>query len=417
MSHLLQPLQLPCGKTLQNRLAKAAMTERLSFQNGQPNHLHQHLYQQWLTTGAGLLITGNVMIHRQHLESAGNVIVDHPDCLPAMQAYAQSAQSASTQAWVQISHSGRQTSRLVNLHPKAPSPVQLKKLALFGTPKAMNEQDIEEVIEGFVRTAGICQKAGFKGIQIHSAHGYLLSQFLSPITNRRADRWGGSLENRSRLLRTILAQVRNQVGPDYPVSVKLNSADFQRGGFTQEESLEVVSMLHDLGVDLLEVSGGTYESMAFFMLNEEHGAGMRASTQKREAYFLDFAQRVRQVSPIPLMITGGFRTYEFCETALAEGLVDVIGMARPFLLNLPEIPGFLVGQVPQLKDPRVRTGIKKLDDLAEGGYYARQLVRLAKGKPVQQKAPGIPSATFLLGHELKKAIPKMRYRKPKDARS
>ena len=404
-----QPLQLPCGVQLHNRLCKAAMTERLAGPDGSPNALHNRLYQAWLKTGAGLLITGNMMINRNHLESGGNIIVDHEGILPKLQELAKQSQSATTQTWVQISHSGRQTSRLVNLHPKAPSSVQLKKWALFGTPRAMTEADIQEVIAGFVRTAKLCQQAGFKGIQIHSAHGYLLSQFLSPHTNLRQDQWGGTLENRSRLLRTILTQVREVVGPAYPVSVKLNSADFQRGGLTEEESLVVVQMLQELGVDLLEISGGTYEKMAFFTKNEEV-ANQKESTKRREAYFLDFAHRVRETCQIPLMITGGFRTYDFCQSALADGAVDVIGMARPFLLNLPEMADFLAGKIPQLKDPRVRTGIKALEEMAEGGYYARQVVRIAQGKPVQNKVQGIPSVSFVLTHELKKAIGKQFYR-------
>ncbi|MEO1713890.1 MAG: NADH:flavin oxidoreductase/NADH oxidase family protein, partial [Bacteroidota bacterium] len=334
-----QPLQLPCGVHVHNRLCKAAMTERLAGPDGSPNALHNRLYQAWLKTGAGLLITGNMMINRNHLESGGNIIVDQEAILPKLQELAKQSQSATTQTWVQISHSGRQTSRLVNLHPKAPSSVQLKKWALFGTPRAMTEADIQEVIAGFVRTAKLCQQAGFRGIQIHSAHGYLLSQFLSPHTNLRQDQWGGSLENRSRLLRTILTQVRKVVGPAYPVSVKLNSADFQRGGLTEEESLVVVQMLQELGVDLLEISGGTYEKMAFFTKNEEV-ANQKESTRRREAYFLDFAHRVREICQIPLMITGGFRTYDFCQSALADGAVDIIGMARPFLLNLPEMADF-----------------------------------------------------------------------------
>ncbi|MEO0341432.1 MAG: NADH:flavin oxidoreductase, partial [Bacteroidota bacterium] len=239
------------------------MTERLSNARFNATPAHNHLYQKWAQTGAGLLITGNVIIDRKHLESAGNIVFDEQVNESLLKEWAQNAQANGNAAWVQISHAGRQTNRFSTSRPLAPSAVQLKKMGLFGTPKAMTEAQIEEVLHGFSNAAQIAQRVGFSGIQIHAAHGYLLSQFLSPITNQRTDQWGGSLENRSRLLRNIIKVTRHFVGPKFPISVKLNSADFQKGGFTQEESLEVVQMLDELEIDLLEISGGTYERLAF----------------------------------------------------------------------------------------------------------------------------------------------------------
>ena len=303
---LQEPFKLPCGASIPNRLAKAAMTERISNSSFDATKAHQHLYQQWSKTGAGLLITGNVMIDRKHLESAGNIAFDQDANEVMLKEWAKNAQENGNAAWVQISHAGRQTNRFSTNHPLAPSAVQLKKMGLFGTPKAMTATQIEAVMKGFSTAAQIAQRVGFSGVQIHAAHGYLLSQFLSPITNKRNDQWGGSLENRSRLLRSIIKNIRHYVGPNFPISVKLNSADFQRGGFTEEESLEVVQMLDQLGIDLLEISGGTYERLAFFEMNDEQSE-LRESTQKREAYFIDFAQRIRTISKLPLMVTGGFR--------------------------------------------------------------------------------------------------------------
>jgi len=397
--------QLPCGVTLPNRLVKAAMTERLTATDGQPNQQHYRLYGQWAQTHAGLLITGNVMTEPTHLESCGNVVIANRTGLPKLQKWAEIAKSQGNHVWVQISHSGRQTSRFLNRRPKAPSQVQLKRLGLFGKPQALQEAEIQAIIEGFTRTATIVQEAGFTGVQIHAAHGYLLSQFLSPRTNRRTDKWGGSLENRSRLLRSIVVQVREAVGADFPISVKLNSADFQRGGFTEEESLEVVQMLESLGVDLLEISGGTYENVAFFLLNEEEHQ-LKKSTQQREAYFMDFARKVREVSKLPLMVTGGFRTYDFCEEVLKKGELDLIGMARPFITNLPDMAEFLTGQVKELYNRPIRTGIQLLEDAAEGGYYARQIVRLAKGQPVKLEHNALISAMYLIKHEFVKAAGK-----------
>ena len=308
-------LTLPCGVTLENRLVKSAMTERISNKKSEPTKGHERLYQDWADTGAGLLITGNVMIDKKHMESAGNVCFNDDKMLPKLTKWAEAGKKNGNHLWVQISHSGRQANRFTNAKPLAPSEVQLKKIGLFGKPVAMTEEDILQVITVFAKASKLTKEAGFTGLQIHAAHGYLLSQFLSSRTNKRTDQWGGSIENRSRLLRAIIREVREVVGADFPISVKLNSSDFQRGGFTEEESLEVVKMLDKEKIDLLEISGGTYEKVVFFLMNED-GNEIKESTKKREAYFIDFARKVRSISKLPLLITGGFRSYEFCNEVL-----------------------------------------------------------------------------------------------------
>ncbi len=397
-------LKLPCGATLKNRLVKSAMTERISNKKFEPTQGHEQLYKDWSDTGAGLLITGNVVIDHKHLESAGNVCFDET-MLPKISAWAEASKANGNHVWVQISHSGRQANKFSTSRPLAPSEVQLKKMGLFGKPKAMTEEDIQEVIQGFVRTAKLAKQGGFTGVQIHAAHGYLLSQFLSPNTNLRTDRWGGNIENRSRLLLTIIKEVRKEVGPEFPIAVKLNSADFQRGGFTEEESLEVVKMLDKENIDVLEISGGTYEKLAFFILNEE-GAEMKESTKRREAYFIDFAKKIRTISSLPLMITGGFRSYDFCNEVLENGEVDLIGMARPFITNKNDITGFLKGEVPNLDNLVLRTGIKQFEDSAEGGFYARQLIRFSKGKKLKVNMSPLWCSMFLVLYEFRKAMVK-----------
>lgn len=397
-------ITLPCGVKLKNRLVKSAMTERISNKNFEPTKGHELLYKDWANTGAGLLITGNVVIDRKHLESAGNVCFDE-NMLPKISSWAQASKSGGNHVWVQISHAGRQANKFSTSRPLAPSEVQLKKMGLFGKPKAMTEQDIQEVIRGFVKAADLAKKGGFTGVQIHSAHGYLLSQFLSPMTNKRTDQWGGSLENRSRLLLTIIREVRQVVGPNFPIAVKLNSADFQRGGFTEEESLEVVKMLDAEKIDLLEISGGTYEKLAFFILNEEE-SDVKESTKRREAYFIDFAKKVRSISSLPLLITGGFRSYDFCNEVLENGEVDLIGMARPFITNKDDIAGFLEGKIPNLKNLVLRTGIKQFEDSAEGGFYARQLIRFSKGKKLKTNMSPLWCSMFLVLYEFRKAMVK-----------
>ncbi|MEM6805742.1 MAG: NADH:flavin oxidoreductase/NADH oxidase family protein [Bacteroidota bacterium] len=401
-NYLKTSFTLPCGVEIKNRLVKSAMTERISNKKLEPTTELHHLYKSWANTGAGILITGNVMVDPVHRESAGNVYAGEDSMLPKLKAWAEAATQNNTEAWVQLSHAGRQTSRFLKARPQAPSEVQLHKMGLFGKPKAMTEQEIQELIGKFVTSAKLCKAAGFTGIQLHAAHGYLLSQFLSPLTNLRTDQWGGSVENRSRLLFSIIEACREALGPKFPIAVKLNSSDFQRGGFTEEESLEVIQKLEGK-IDLLEISGGTYEKLVFFELNEEVDK-IKESTRKREAYFIEFSKKIRTISKTPLLITGGFRSFGFCNEALANKELDFIGMARPFITNLADIPDFLDNKVDKLENYIVRTGIKSIDDSAEGGYYARQLIRLSKGKALDKKISPMKSSMFFLTHELKKSL-------------
>ena len=402
---LKQPIILPCGASLRNRIVKAAMTERIANRKLEPTRDHEVLYTKWAESDAGLLITGNVMIDKVHLESCGNVYFGDLELAEKLKPWVKAGTSKGNHIWPQISHAGRQTTVLNSFRPKAPSAVKLKKLGLFMKPKAMTEEDIQEVIFNFVKAATLTKKAGFTGLQIHSAHGYLLNQFLSPITNKRNDQWGGSLENRSRLLLTIVREVRNVVGPKFPISVKINSSDFQRGGFSEDDAFELVKELDLAGIDLLEISGGTYEKIAFLMMNDENNA-IRESTRKREAYFIDFAKKIRSVTKVPLMVTGGFRSFEFCNEVLEKNELDLIGIARPFITNVDDIKGFINGKVKSLDNIIVRSGIKKLDDLAEAGFHGLQIVRLSKEKKFKPDIGALNAARFFLWHEIKKGIMK-----------
>lgn len=335
-SLLAQPLTLPCGATVANRLSKAAMTEGLATADGVPTAKLNRLYGIWSDGGAGILLSGNIQVDRDHLERPGNVVIDRePDeaMRAALASWAQAATRNGNHFWAQISHAGRQTQKIVNKAPKAPSAV---KLGLpggqFGQPVAMTEQDIVEVIRRFGLCAAAVKEAGFTGVQVHAAHGYLLSQFLSPRSNQRTDQYGGTLANRARALLEAVAAVRKAVGPKFPVSVKLNSADFQKGGFAFEDSLQVVQWLEQAGVDLIEISGGTYEQPKLLGLQgmeEEEQQQVAASTQLREAYFVDFAKAMQEKVNVPLMVTGGFRQRLVMEQALQTGSADIIGLGRP----------------------------------------------------------------------------------------
>lgn len=335
-SPLAQPLTLPCGVILPNRLSKAAMTEGLATPDGLPTAELERLYGIWSDGGAGMLLSGNIQVDRDHLERPGNVVIDRePDAAmrAALASWAQAATRNGNHFWGQISHAGRQTQKVVNPHPKAPSAV---KLGLpggqFGEPVALTREEIAEIVRRFGVCAAACKEAGFTGVQVHSAHGYLLSEFLSPRSNLRDDEYGGSLENRARALLECVASVRAAVGPDFPVAVKINSADFQKGGFAFEDSLQVVQWLEAAGVDLIEISGGTYEQpklLGVEGVEEEEPQHVKQSTAAREAYFVDFALAMQEKVQVPLMVTGGFRRREVMEQALTSGSADLIGLGRP----------------------------------------------------------------------------------------
>ncbi len=350
------PLDLPCGATVPNRLCKAAMTERLADPHNRATPALERLYRLWGAGGAGLLLTGNVQIDRKHLEAAGNVAIDGTEdaaALAALRGFAEAAKSGGARVWMQISHAGRQTLKIINPHPKAPSAV---KVALpggqFGEPVALEAAEIPPLIARFAHAARVARETGFDGVQIHAAHGYLISEFLSPRINVRNDEWGGDLAGRARFLLETVRQTRNAVGADFPVSVKINSADFQRGGFSFEDSQVVVRWLDEAGVDLIEISGGNYEQPSMMKL-----AGMEpvfdptiaASTRAREAYFQKFAPEIRKnISRAKLMVTGGFRSAVAMEAAIAEDGIDLIGLGRPLCVD-PGVAGQLLrGEIAEL---------------------------------------------------------------------
>ena len=330
-----KPLTLPCGASLPNRLCKAAMTEGLADPLGQATPALTQLYGLWSDGGAGLLLSGNVQIDGDHLERPGNVIIDSEpgeEAMSALRRWAEAGTRGGNHFWAQISHAGRQCQKMVNPHPKAPSAM---KLGLpggqFGEPIPLTQEEIEDIVQRFAVCAKACQEAGFTGVQIHAAHGYLLSQFLSPRTNLRQDKYGGSLENRARVLLDVVEAIRGAVGPTFPICVKLNSADFQKGGFDFADSLQVAKWLEDASVDMLEISGGTYEQpqlLGVEGMEEVEEQNVAPSTVAREAYFVDFALAMQKEVSIPLMVTGGFRRRATMEEALANG-ADMVGIGRP----------------------------------------------------------------------------------------
>ncbi len=357
------PLQLP-SETLPNRLAKAAMTEGMSDPQGRPSDDLVRLYEAWGRGGAGLLISGNVPVDAHHLERPGNVIiagVQDDAAKAALRRLAQAARSGGAGFWAQLSHAGRQTPALVNPTPKAPSAVPLALPGkLYGVPVPLQGAEIRAIIQAFADAAAVCREAGCTGVQIHGAHGYLVSQFLSPLANKREDEWGGSLENRARLLLEIVRTTRAAVGRDFTLAVKLNSADFQRGGFAPGESMQVAQWLEAEGVDLLEVSGGNYEQPRMMKMEGLEAAdlsGLPPSTAAREAYFLDFAVELRKQVKTPLMVTGGMRSAAAMNEAIERDGVALIGIGRPMVVD-PDAPQRLLEGAASLDryEERLRLG-------------------------------------------------------------
>lgn len=353
------PLTLPCGAILPNRLAKAAMTEGLGTPNGVPTAELERLYGLWSDGGAGLLITGNVIVDADHLERPGNVVIDRePDAAmaAALASWAKTGTRGGNHLWAQISHGGRQVQKSVNPSPKSASDVQLALPGgQFAKPVPLSKAEIADLVQRWAIAAKACQNAAFTGVQIHAAHGYLVSQFLSPRSNRRTDHYGGSLENRARFLLEIVAAVRAAVGSSFPIAVKLNSADFQKGGFDFADSLVVVKWLEAASVDLVEISGGTYEQpklLGIAGMEAEEQQDIAPSTAAREAYFVDFAQAMQGEVGVPLMVTGGFRSRAAMVQALEIGAADVIGIGRPMCV-MTDAPHRLIdglGQLPRYED-------------------------------------------------------------------
>jgi 2,4-dienoyl-CoA reductase-like NADH-dependent reductase (Old Yellow Enzyme family) len=328
-SKLFSPLVLRSGGTLRNRVAKAAMEEGMAGDAQLPDERLTSLYRRWGAGGAGLLITGNVMVHAEALTGPGGIVLDDRAPLDPFARWAEAGKAGGAAMWMQVSHPGRQVQAKMPGVVWAPSPVAIelgKHSKRFARPVAMTKEQIGATVERFATTASLAERAGFDGVEVHAAHGYLLSQFLSPLVNQRGDEWGGGLENRARLLLDVVRAIREAVSSSFVVAVKLNSADFQRGGFDAEDAARVIEMLEPLGVDLVELSGGSYESPAM------SGRPADGRTAAREAYFLELAAQLAETSRLPLMLTGGITSRETAEQVLASG-VALIGMASAMAIT------------------------------------------------------------------------------------
>ncbi|MEB6666095.1 NADH:flavin oxidoreductase/NADH oxidase family protein [Acinetobacter vivianii] len=385
MSQIADSIQIR-NTTFKNRIIKGAMSEALANDAGQPNDLLIGLYEAWAKGGLGCAVTGNVMVNIGAKNEPGVVAIETERDLEKLKQWAAVGKKHGMVQLIQLSHPGRQCPKGLNKETVAPSAVPFSPVlaTMFGTPRELTHDEILDIIQRFATAAAVCEKAGFEGVQFHGAHGYLISQFLSPLTNKRTDQWGGSIENRMRFLLEIYKAVRAATSENFIISVKLNSADFQRGGITEEDVITVFKAIDAAGIDIIEISGGTYEAPAMAGAKAEK---RKASTIAREAYFLDFAEKIRQHVSCKLMVTGGFRTVEGMNAALASGACDFIGVARPLAVE-PDLPERLIaGHDVRYAVNQIKTGIPFVDKMAimEIIWYAAQFKAIGQGKKPNPK--------------------------------
>ena len=385
---LFTPITLPNGTTIKNRFFKSAMSEGMGTKNFQPKKNIATLYKRWAEGGTGLIITGNIMIDPKGTAEPGNIVFDKNSNMEILKNWAKQGQQHGAKVMVQLNHPGKQAPKTVSKQTVAPSAVPLGNglNKLFSTPRALTTSEVEELVQKFVTSAKVAKEAGFSGVQIHAAHGYLISQFLSPHDNRRTDKYGGSLENRMRFLKEIYLGMREELGKDFTIGIKINSTDFKEDGLTEEDSLKTIIELANLGLDFVEISGGTYERPAMM------GATSKSTNQ---VFFAEYSKKLKQKIEIPVVVTGGIRSINAMNTLLNDNTTDFIGIARPLTID-PNIPNKIKqGTYTIVETTRVSTGVKKLDKIFGSllgiVYYQVLMQNIAKGKEPKATKNAWPS--------------------------
>lgn len=368
MTVLATPFVLRCGLVLANRLVKSAMAEGLATAHGLPTTRHQRLYETWARGGAGLLVTGNVMIDPDHRSASGDVVL-REDAHGTFAAWSAAVTRHGAPLFMQLNHPGRQAPRRLCARPIAPSAVAMERASwLFAAPRALSVSEIEALIDRFARAAAFAERTGFAGVEVHAAHGYLLSQFLSPKVNVRRDVYGGSAENRLRILVEVIRKIRKATSKRFAVAVKLNSSDLERGGLDIDDSLTIARRLDDEGIDLLEVTAGTYASDAL----------LGRATGGRTPYFVEYVRALRAVCGVPLVLTGGHRDADCMAELVSSGVHDLVGLARPMVL-VPDLPRrVFAGERVRITEPEI-VRIPGVVSLLALRWYTQQMHRIADG--------------------------------------
>jgi len=353
---LFEPLQLLCGRTLQNRIVKSAMSDSLGDGAGNPTDAQMRLYERWALSGVAASIIGEVQNTPLFAEKPGNLVLDVDSDQTKFRKLAEIGSTGDAQLWLQLGHAGAMAYPPIST-PKGPSAIDISGLSCT----AMSINEIHDLPAEFARTAVLAQSLGFGGVQIHAAHGFLLSQFLSPLFNKRVDDYGGPIESRMRLLLEIVEAVTDVVGRQFVIAVKLNATDQLAGGFDSQDALKVIAALNETRIDLIDISGGTYFP----------GAKSASDSAGSGPYFIEFASHARKLTSKPLMVTGGFKTKQQAVDAIASGNVDLIGVARAFALD-PELPNSW------RREPPVNPQFPRFTSPPEGGVTAWYTMRLTQ---------------------------------------
>ena len=385
---LFTPITLPNGTTIKNRFFKSAMSEGMGTRDFQPKKNIATLYKRWAEGGTGLIITGNIMVDPKGTAEPGNIVFDKNSNMEILKDWAKQGQQHGAKVMVQLNHPGKQVPKTIAKETVAPSTIPLGNglNKLFSTPRALTTSEVEELVQKFVTSAKVAKEAGFSGVQIHAAHGYLISQFLSPHDNRRTDKYGGSLENRMRFLKEIYLGMREELGKDFTIGIKINSTDFKEDGLTEEDSLKTIIELANLGLDFVEISGGTYERPAMMGVT---------SKSTNQVFFAEYSKKLKQKIEIPVVVTGGIRSINAMNTLLNDNTTDFIGIARPLTID-PNIPNKIKqGTYTIVETTRVSTGVKKLDKIFGSllgiVYYQVLMQNIAKGKEPKATKNAWPS--------------------------
>lgn len=314
-----EPLNLPCGVQLKNRLIKSAMSDSLGDGAGNVTDAQIRLYERWAEGGAAMSLIGEVQGTPDFPEKPGNLVLTPGADMDALKRLAKHGSKNGAHIWPQLGHAGALAHAPIS-RAKGPSPLDVEGLRCEG----MSLQDIHALPGAYARSAALAQKVGFTGVQIHAGHGFLFSQFLSPLFNHRTDAYGGSVEARFRIIGEVIDAVRQMVGAAFPIGIKINSTDKLMGGLTEDDALDVVRLIDQSSIDLVDVSGGTYFPGAASSSDGASSSG---------PYFVDFARRAKEVTSIPIALTGGFETRGQAMAALQDGAADAISLARAMVLD------------------------------------------------------------------------------------
>lgn len=388
--------RLKNGLEIKNRFFKAAMNEAMGTKYLQPKKEVIHLYETWAKGGVGLLITGNVMVDPSALAEPGNVVFNENSDMSILKQWAKAGKVSGAKIMVQMNHPGKQAPKTVSKQPVAPSAVRIEGDLgkLFNSPKALSVAEIKDLVKKFAMAAKVAKEAGFDGVEIHGAHGYLINQFLSPYDNRREDEYGGSIDNRMRFLAEIYIAIRQATGDDFAIGLKINSSDFKEGGFSEEESMYVIQKMDAMGIDFVEISGGSYENPK---MNES------TSKEKDSVFFANYSQKVKAQIQAPVIVTGGIRREESMVELMEGGYADFVGLARPLAIEPSLVNQIKEGRYQVIETKRLSTGIQSLDKKLGGliglVYYQMLMQKYGKGLRPKLSKNAWPALIHALTHQ------------------